>query len=282
MSSWLTSNPRIPSTNKKTYVTTVLMGGFANRIFQILAAQKYAQMTGRIFVLCEKFIHKNNHEDDELTAHELKELFGNLPIHTDPSIKWVSLQEESYTWFTYQFDSLLKHQGANVVLEGYWQNPNYIPGNHATLPLAPIPLPYAFIHFRFGDYIGSKHELQLQHYYRKSIIRFIRQNRDIQFLVFTDDEVKAEIYIKNLGLQIPYTISPLKTALEVLKGMANCVGGICANSSLSYLGAWFQRRGRENVYMPARWMNGIPDRQMVSFYPSWATVVDLKDDRQPQ
>lgn len=280
MSSWLTSNPRIPS-SKKTYVTTVLMGGLANRIFQIFAAQKYAQLTGRTFVLCDRFMNENEHEDKATTDHAIKELFGTLPVNNDPSTKWVSVREESYAWFTYQFDSLPKYQGANVVLEGYWQNPNYIPGNHASLPLTPIPMPYAFIHFRFGDYIGSSHELPLQHYYRKSILRCIRQNPDIQFLVFTDDEVKAEEYIQNLGVQIPYIISPVKTALEVLKGMANCIGGICANSSLSYLGAWFQRRSRGNVYMPARWMNGIPDRQMASFYPSWATVVDLKDDRPP-
>lgn len=282
MSSWLTRNPGIPAGNKNTFVTVVLMGSLANRIFQICAAKKYADLTRRKFVLTDQFIHENAHEDKESTQRALTEIFGDLPFHTDPKTKWIPIQEETYQWFTYQFDSLPKYSGNNVVLSGYWQNPNYIPSNVASVPQSAIPLPFTFIHFRFGDYVGSSHELPLQHYYRKAIRDQVRKNPDTQFLVFTDDESKADAFIQSLGVFINYTFSPAKSGFEVLKGMANCIGGICANSSLSFLGSWFQRRGRGNIYMPAQWMKNIPPRQMSSFYPSWVTVVDLKDDRPPE
>jgi hypothetical protein len=56
--------------------------------------------------------------------------------------------------------------------------------------------------------------------------------------------------------------------------MANCAGAICANSSLSWLGAFFQKRAKGMVYMPSKWING---KTTDDLYPSWATIVDTED-----
>ena len=55
MSSWNKSTPRV-NTNKNAYVTTILQGGLGNRIFQVLAAQHFAEKTGRKSVIDNDFI----------------------------------------------------------------------------------------------------------------------------------------------------------------------------------------------------------------------------------
>ncbi len=284
MSSWLTSNPRMPMANKNTYVGIVLTGGLANRIFQVLAGQRLAEITGKTFVICQDRIEENPHQKEEETQKQLHELFPKL-TYTKESTKsssWVVIREDIWQWFQYQFDTMPKYPGKNIVLHGYWQNEKYFPRSLPTLAISPIPQPYYFIHFRFGDYANTVHELDLKHYYRKAILRIIRQNTDAQFLVFSDEIDKAREYLDSLPYEVPYSISTTVSALDVLKGMASCRGGICANSSLSFLGAYFQHKPRGTVIMPGAWMKNIPARQMAGWYPSWVTVVDLKDDRPPE
>lgn len=284
MSSWLTSNPRIPLSVKNTYVSVSLIGGLGNRIFQILAGQKLAELTGRKFVICEDRIGGNPHETAEETKAHLHAIFPNLTYYKESTKtpSWVIINEEQWQWFQYQFDSMPKHTGRNILLHGYWQNEKYFPKIMPILPISAIPQPYTFIHFRFGDYAGTGLEVDLRHYYRKSILRVIRENRDVQFLVFSDEPEKARQLLDALPFEVPYSISTATSALDVLKGMASCHGGICANSSLSFFGAYFQHKPRGTVIMPGTWMNNLPPRQMAGFYPSWVTVVDSRDDRPPE
>jgi hypothetical protein len=72
---------------------------------------------------------------------------------------------------------------------------------------------------------------------------------------------------------IQYTISDITIAYYTLIEMANCAGGICANSSFSWLGGYFQKDHRGIVCMPSKWINNsFPTTDL---YPSWATVVDI-------
>lgn len=278
MSSWLTRNPSIPSINKKNYIGIVLTGGLANRIFQVLAGQKLAELTGKTFVVC--ISEENPHESNEETKKQLHELFPTLSYYTESTNSWIIIREDPWQWFQYQFDTMPKYPGKHILLHGYWQSEKYFPRSLPILSLPPIPQPYSFIHFRFGDYSGTVHDLDLSHYYRKSITRIMREDRNAQFLVFSDEPEKARNFLDALPFEVPYSLSAATSALDVLKGMASCHGGICANSSLSFLGAYFQHKPRGTIIMPSEWMKNIPQRQMMGWYPSWVTIIDLKDDRQ--
>jgi hypothetical protein len=53
---------------------------------------------------------------------------------------------------------------------------------------------------------------------------------------------------------IEYKLSDSKTGYDSLVEMANCAGGICANSSLSWLGGYFQKEMRGIICMPSEWI----------------------------
>jgi hypothetical protein len=281
MSSWLVRNPtsvQASDKNKNTYVTVELCGGFANRVFQILAAQHFAEKTKRSFVLVSEFILDNAHQPVDDTMRELDILFKSLPMYVGAPTEWIPVIEEQYTWYTYNVELIHKHKGKNIVLKGYFQNETYFPKQVPNIEVKPRINTY-FLHLRFGDYIGSVHDVGLGLYYRKAIQNIMMNNQLSTFIVFSDEPDKIDEYIqKEIQYPIRYSISHAGTPLAVLKEMAECSGGICANSSLSYLGAFFQRKPRGKVFMPDIWMTTVPKKQMVSFFPSWATVYTIRDE----
>lgn len=264
--------------NKNTYVTVELCGGFANRVFQILAGQHFAEKTKRTFVIVESFIQDNPHMELEFTMKELDILFKGLPVYVGPLTEWVPIVEEPYTYYNYNLELIHKHKGKNVVLKGFFQNETYFPKQVPSIEVTTKINTY-FLHLRFGDFCGSVHDVGLGLYYRKAIQNIMMNNQLSTFIVFSNEPDKVDEYIeKEIQYPIRYTVSHAGTPLTVLKEMAECSGGVCANSSLSYLGAFFQRKPRGKIFMPDIWMMNTPKKQMVGFYPSWATVYTIRDE----
>ena len=71
--------------------------------------------------------------------------------------------------------------------------------------------------------------------------------------------------------KVNYSISNKTDAYETLIEMANCSGGICANSSFSWLGGLFQKERRGKIFMPSLWNK---TRDCSGVYPKWATVIN--------
>jgi hypothetical protein len=280
MSSWLVRSP--PSVNRQrgtTYVTVELIGGFGNRVFQILAAKHFAEKTNHTFVLHKDFIVENPHQPLDQTMEELRILFGELPLYTGEPRTWFPVVEESFHQYNYASELLYRQSGKDIVLKGYFQNEKYFPKEKPSIPIRPRLNTY-FLHLRFGDYVNSVHDVGLATYYRKAIENIVANNQLSTFLVFSDEPDKVDDYIqKEIMYPIRYTISTAGTPLAVLKEMAECSGGVCANSSLSYLGAYFQQKPRGKIFMPNIWMNTISKNQMVGFYPPWATIYTIRDVR---
>jgi hypothetical protein len=127
-----------------------------------------------------------------------------------------------------------------------------------------------------GDYVGSVHEVDLKNYYNDALSRIKSSIEQPKLLIFSDQPLKAEIYIKEyLNMQdLVYTHSKAVDACDCLVEMASCMGGICANSSLSWMGAYFQRPQQgAHIYMPSPWSKdeqlGIP----FDLYPEWAIKI---------
>jgi len=275
MSSWNRSIHSVQSTrNKDTYVSIILKGGLGNRIFQVLAGQHFAEKTGRKFVIDNNYIHANPHETSEDTMNQLMQLFPSLTFYTGNPIEWVKIEEEVFMTFQYQPDIFKRFPGRNILLNGYFQNTNYFPKE---IPFFQNPNRYSnyFLHIRLGDYVNTSFDIDLRNYYKSCISKILKDNSTTQFLIFSDQPEIADEYLKSLNLPFKYSFSSAKSSLDVLKEMAACSGGICANSSLSYLGAFFQRP-RGQIFMPSEWMKGMNRNQLNGFYPLWASVMETR------
>jgi hypothetical protein len=105
---------------------------------------------------------------------------------------------------------------------------------------------YYFIHVRGKDYLTLQHELpNIKKYYEKCITLL----KNEKFIIFTDDES----YCKKLGLTYPIIN---ESEINTLYLMSRCKGGICANSTFSWWGAWLNQNPDKKIFMPSPWFSG--------------------------
>jgi hypothetical protein len=220
-----------------------LNGGLGNQLFQLAAAETIAAETGRTFCIVKSTSPSTVHTDRNYFTSVLAD-WSSRPRLPSP---YTSVNEPS---FAKQDWSGLP--AGNVCLAGYFQNWRYVPtdfGRRLRLPQCD-PLPGAFLHIRGGDYVNHwLHDVGLQRgYYRRAIERF---PVGTHFYVFTNDL----LYAKSLDIlaNVPHTYmtSDEDTALAQ---MASCIaGGICANSSFSWWGAYLNPA--RTLVMPDKWFN---------------------------
>ena len=249
----------------KSLVTSYLQGGFANRVFQVYAGQRYAEQYNKQFVIASNTISVNPHEEDDTTA-SLERMFPDVKFirHIDYNDK------KDYYSTPFKYLPFIHYEG-NVVLHGNFQTEKYFPTRVPTIRTSYYPNTY-FLHIRAGDYINSeKHYVNLNNYFSKCISLIKKADPEAKFLVFSNDNDYAIKYLKDYDIR--FRISDKVAALDTLIEMSNCAGAICANSSLSWLGAYFQRKPRDLIYMPSRWINSDDDTR--DLYPKWATIVNV-------
>jgi hypothetical protein len=258
-----------------TFVSAVLIGGLANRIFIINAAIAYANKTKRKFVLIPSLIIDNAHESTEMTINSLESLFGKFIYYTnDDYNSWRYINDPDQNAFAFELTPPFK--GESVIFQGYFQNPKYfLDTKPPQQKLIKRPNTY-FLHIRLGDYVAiDYYQIPLKKYYSEAIIQIIENDIDAKFLVFSNDNTNAAEFIKtNIKVPFDYTFSQAQTALDTLTEMASCAGAICTNSSLSWMGAYYQGAPHQNIYMPYPWAN---TEKKVDIYPDWATVIDLTE-----
>jgi len=244
-------------------VTVELRNGLGNRIFQLLAAIGYGEKHKKEAVICRAFNNDGpkDHERDLIVP--LRKIFPSIKI-LDFISPFNIVGERQY--FKY---NELDYFNDNVVLKGYFQAEDYLPSNSLipNIRTAHYDNTY-FIHIRAGDYLLFQNEwgIDVVDYLTKcfSIIK-----SKIKYLVFSDNPEYANKIMKHC--KVNYSISNKTDAYETLIEMANCSGGICANSSFSWLGGLFQKERRGKIFMPSLW-NKIRDCSGV--YPKWATVIN--------
>jgi hypothetical protein len=252
------------------FVSVVLCGGFANRIFQMLACYKVAEDTGRKVVCNTLRVGGNSHEPVEDTMKFLFELFPD--VYSIQGIEWKSYDCRQNDEYEYNHPHLTKiPKETSIELIGWFQRIEWIPKQ---IPIVAQKIYYntVFLHIRLGDYVGSGFDVNLQHKYYSDAIQYIKEHtkETIHFLIFSDNPTKAEEIVKGLLCKDSYTMSSAKRSLDVLREMAACCGGICSNSSLSFLGAFFQQSHRGIVTVPKVWRK--PD--ILGPPIPWAIVID--------
>lgn len=256
------------------YVSVALTDGLGNRLFQIAAILGYAERYGHIPVIVEEWNHRNKHSSTDYIAT----LFPSLPririLDTGP---WTDIRmyaDEAFVWRELPF-----HNG-NVTLHGYFQNIRYLPAE-PIFPRILFEIPcidvhsYTFLHVRRGDYLAfAEHNVPLEGYWKRCL-----------------DTVRGKLYIVSndmawckqhfVGDRFEFAAEDLGI-LETLACMARCRrGGICANSSFSWWGAYFntvlfgEAEGRR-LYFPDRWVNP-PLSHADGIYPPWGSKVAVAE-----
>ncbi len=195
-----------------------------------------------------------------ITTLEIKSFFIAKEIRLDDNLnKWINRLKD------------IKNEV--IIIEGYFQSECFL-SNDLKMEILSIPttliLPEGhFVHIRRGDYIGNTvHQLNLLSYFKSSESYF-----DSPRIIFTDDPVWCKEHFKD------DFIVPQSDALDTLRAMALCKGGICSNSSFSWIGAWLQPRTLENrniIIMPRPWFqNKIFENQTKNRYPYWVIIKDV-------
>lgn len=220
-----------------------LCGGLGNQLFQLAAAETIAIETKRTCGMVTRTSPKTVHSDTNYFDSVLSAWrdYPQLPPNS------VIADERSYVKI--DWSATLPKEGS-VCLRGYFQNWRYIPvdfPSRISLPFSP-PLEGAFLHIRGGDYVNHwLHDVGLNRgYYARAIAQF---PTGTHFYVCTNDTAYAMSlpFLKT----IPHTIM-VSDDSTTLSQMAACtLGGICANSSFSWWGAYLNPN--RTIVMPDKW-----------------------------
>jgi len=229
-----------------------LNAGLGNSLFQV-AFSEYVQNTiGKETNIC--LWSSSAYADTNLFDSVLLPWKHRLrPYNTTYVVK-----EEYLHPITYNIDYLNRvcSEHDSVYLDGFFQNYNYITStflNKLSLPSDALSrhagiCNTVFIHIRGGDYIGScEFDVGLDEYYSRAIEQF---PEDTKFSVFTNDipYMKTKKFLDTISYEVIE-----ENEIDSLFLMSKCSGGICANSSFSWWGAFLDRNRK--LILPSKWLN---------------------------
>ena len=314
-------------------ITIYITGGLGNQIFQIACALGLSYKTNNKLIIGKNLITPNSHQKNnkELTVSILKKVFPELTIVDNLDISlYYYYKEKIGKGFNYNniYNELINIfnnsnsnnnnlETMNIVLKGYFITEKYfeIPLK-CCIEITPKTNYYKeitnnfentyFIHIRLGDYVNHfLYTIQLVNYYNYCINKIIEQNSLAKFIIctneynnhFTDYINKFPQKNKNNN-NINYIIQDKNNdALDTLYIMKSCKGSICSNSTLSWLGAYFQQfennetniNNNENknnktklIFMPYPWVNfinGFTQDNIKDVYPEWTQIYDTINNK---
>ena len=237
------------------FVTSKLMGGLGNYLFQIAVTYSYSKQTGKkmLFDVNDIYtVHKPYN-------HYLNNIFKKIEFNTINDFH-IILPEK-----TFNFNEIPVIEG-NVKLNGYFQSEKYfIDVREDILNLFEIDedtKTYLFdkysnllsgntcsIHVRRGDYLKLPdfHPTQELSYYIES---YNIIGEEINYLIFSDD---IEWCYENFNFIKNKTFISGNTDYQDLYLMSMCDDNIIANSTFSWWGAWLNKNTTKRVISPKKW-----------------------------
>jgi hypothetical protein len=281
-----------------------LQGGLANQLFQIFATMTMASKLGFTAVLHSA---ANKGAAHGATLPVVRKILPQLKVIDAPA------RIEAYHNFVYYeaandcFRDKTQHiidivgpHISTASLHGYFIAAPYVQDTYVNmLKLQPSnpQLPTLtwdntfFLHVRLGDYKSiAMYQIPLTVYYeqciRQIITAFHTPQRPVTFYVCTNE---VSPFFQKIVQGFPQVAgvkfivqAATDNAVDTLYIMQHCQGGICSNSTLSWIGAFLVRsefRNKQRVFMPAPWLK-VPNplrlqaADMQDVYPSWTTVFD--------
>lgn len=229
---------------KRSGLTVNLCGGLGNQLFKLAAAETIANLTRRPFYLDTLVCPETHHSKSpyfETIFRRWKPIFR--AIRADVVVADLSNLFRSDWPFP---------PNKTVKLDGTFQHYKYISPpfvERLCLPEDPFDSNGIFLHIRGGDYINhSLHDVHLdERYYPWAIQQF---PSDSHFYIFTNDVPYAKSLAFLKDIQHSFVEAD---ELQSLNYMRQCAGGICANSSFSWWGAYLNPNRK--LILPSKWFN---------------------------
>ena len=278
-------------------VTSTLVGGLGNQMFQYAVARTTALRLGASLKLDLRKLLAHNHRAYGLGDFALSEvdliregtLAADPPRFIQQLPRWLT-GSRFFCEKTFSYDARILSVRTPIELHGYFQSERYFAAQTAQLRAdfklkasladeidrlakALIPAePSVALHVRRGDYTtpveSAFHGLLGQDYYERAM-KIVRERCGVTPLVcvFTDDPawVRGNLTLPaNTQIISEHTQSPLQDLIL----MSRCTHHIIANSSFSWWGAWLNPSPDKIVVMPKQW-----------FSPEIMRTFDVKDLR---
>ena len=278
----------------KSWVTPHLSGGLGNRLFQFAAAMGASEHWQVPCIFHTKTTQKNDHGP----ADNIYKLYPTVPV-VEQSDPWFMYAEAKGGFYKYEpFDTEMPFP--RLLIDGWRQTEKYFPKQfnlapqwHALLSeekqqelLKSYDLDTEekrqntwFLHIRLGDYkILPHHQIQVTEYYQKAITYLPKGCR---LLLFSDEIQLCGSWVESMCKQQNHTFIPCFEDEEIasLWLMTQCQGGgIVANSTFSWWGAYFTRLSHPNpqsykAIYPAVWGQGMPPARDI--IPNWGIRVEF-------
>jgi hypothetical protein len=225
-----------------------ITGRLGNHLFQIATGYALSKDLGTNFVMV---FNSYNKYEQEYIPYFTDVQFTPL-VCVPRGVNYYSEKRAGVNCFQYN-PQIMKLCKDDIYLDGYFQHQGYFEKYVCDLRRLFLKNPTFkvegyFIHVRRGDYVNHPvYTINYDSYFRKAIEYF---PKDAHFYICSDDInfcKQSELFTNIVSHFID------TDPLDTLAFMAGCRGGICANSSFSWWGAFLG--GREIITMPAQWIN---------------------------
>lgn len=242
-----------------TALTVDLTGGLGNQLFKLAALLHVAKRTGRVPYI-QTIQNPSPHSSVSYFDTILRPFRGLYSTIRPASFR----QEPSFAYV--EWSGLLRFQH-NPQMNGYFQDYRYVDREFVeklvfpTGVLASYPgiQSGVFLHIRGGDYIGHPlHDIGLDAYYERALAMFPGKHF---FLVTNDlDYAQSKPFLRNIA----YTVVK-ENEVDTLYIMSQCEGGICANSTFSWWGAYMNPNRK--LVMPDLWYSDLTHSTVGYYFP---------------
>jgi hypothetical protein len=239
-------------------VFPTLMGGLGNQMFQLSVSYAYSKIFNKKLIISKHHLIDNPHSNFDYNQTIFKKIEKTGDVVAD-----FEITEPDHKCISHMY---LPKISGNVHLHGYFQCEKYFSlfrDDIKNLFILP-DLPYypkknsIFLHVRRGDYVDIKlHGGYDYNYYYQNALDYIKNvlhENNINIYVLSNDIkwCKEWKLLKNYNFSFEF-IENLNE-LESLKFMTLCdKGGICANSSFSWWGAYLNDNKDKITIFPNKW-----------------------------
>jgi hypothetical protein len=272
-------------------VTTKLLGGLGNQMFQYAAARALADRNASDLLLdVGEFAHYTlrRYELDAMRVRASVQAAVPAaspapprPIARRAKAVWQRFVPQRlqpvtvYREPSFAFDAGLLRQRPPVQLEGYWQSEKYFrdaadairrdftladepdAANREILQRVQRTVAVS-LHVRRGDYVANPttaayHGTCSPEYYRKAVDHIAQRCGPLTLFVFSDDQDWVRTNMPFAHPTVHVGCNPPDRGAWDMHLMKHCRHHIVANSSFSWWGAWLNPSPDKIVVAPRRW-----------------------------
>jgi len=287
-------------------ITTQIVGGLGNQLFQIATGRALASRLGVEMRLDTRYFKRNLPVQDDLYIHHFSHSAREAHPRDVPAVPYDGLctylmaklrgyRGRIFREKSLAYDPAFETLQDNTYLSGYWQSELYFkdyadevraalrivtpPSTENAEVLAEIGETLAVsLHIRRGDYVTNAKfnaiygTCDLDYYRAAAEMIAEKTGQQPTFFAFSDDPQ----WVRD-NLSLPYHLRIIghntpATSYEDIRLMSACRHHILANSSFSWWGAWLNPRADKIVISPRRWLADPKLQQHDIISRDWITI----------